>query len=139
MDLCAFANSIPDIRAISLIVSKRSTTNSSGMASDNAGDKDMSVRRQTQNITRAPNNLQLRDTILASESIHHIVSTFCFLEDAKNWPSWGNAVLLQWIEQRSLKTILAEVDDPSEEHKFVSRHIEGMHIIAFLRATPSSG
>ncbi|KAF3030290.1 hypothetical protein E8E12_000858 [Didymella heteroderae] len=59
--------------------------------------------------------------MLAADSIHHLVSA-CTVFGVE-WPSWGNAVLLEWMGRRFLSNVLAEVDPISEEHQFVCRYI----------------
>lgn len=90
------------------------------MPLDIVAERESFVRRHDRHSSQA---LQLREAMLAAGSIHHLVSACTVFGD--EWPSWGNAVLLEWMGRRSLSNVLAEVDPKSEEHRFVCRHIVG--------------
>jgi hypothetical protein len=84
----------------------------------------MSQRCQTAQM--GGGKLRIRDALLAADSIHHIVSACAVFGGTKNWPSWGDAVLLEWMSQREIRSVLAELDDMTEEYQFVSDHIAGI-------------
>lgn len=90
------------------------------MALDNFPERELFVRRHDRHSSQA---LQLPEAMLAADSIHHLVSACTVF--GVGWPSWGNAVLLEWMGRRFLSNVLAEVDPISEEHQFVCRHIAG--------------
>lgn len=95
------------------------------MASDIA-EQDLCMRQHDRSTGTAGGTLRIRDAILAAGSIHHIVSACAVFGSAHRWPSWGDDVSLQWVDRRSLESVLAEVDGMTEEFEFVCRHIGGI-------------
>jgi hypothetical protein len=73
--------------------------------------------------------LRARDAFAAADSFYHIVQLCTIF---KRWPTWGDAVLLQWLTNQTPRIAFAEVQVPSQEFEFLTKHAAGKQNVLSL-------
>jgi hypothetical protein len=73
--------------------------------------------------------LRARDAFAAAGSLYHIVQLCTVF---KRWPTWGDAVLMQWLTNRTPRVAFAEVQVSSQEFDFLVERAAGKQNVLSL-------